>query len=307
MSNLKKEKPSSESTSNPSSSGKNFLTTFSLCFLLGYAGLHRFYVGKKGTGILMFLTLGGLGIWWLIDTIKITVGTFTDSEGRTILSKTLLEKRKKQEKDLLKAQARKDFQEKWIEKAASLEKRGENMRAEYEKSEKDMKECEKWGIELTTKEKIMGSLNEKTLSELNKKREEHAANLAQKAEERAERKRKRELKEKQKIKRYEEKKRKELERAKKEKIKKEKEDSNAKKLSTEEVYKSYKKGKVCIGMHISVVKSLKGKKYDEKRNITKDKSIIKYKYGPYTNQRGNTQYKMEISYEDDRVVGFRDL
>ena len=60
-------------------------------------------------------------------------------------------------------------------------------------------------------------------------------------------------------------------------------------------------------MHISVVKALKGHKYDEKRNVTKDKIITKYKYGQYKNSRGNTKYTMEISYKDDRVVSFRDL
>ena len=52
-----------------------------LCFFLGTFGIHRFYVGKIGTGILMILTLGGLGIWTLIDFVMIIVGSFTDKEG----------------------------------------------------------------------------------------------------------------------------------------------------------------------------------------------------------------------------------
>lgn len=55
-----------------------------LCFFLGALGVHRFYVGKIGTGILMIVTLGGLGIWVLIDFIMILCGKFTDSEGRCI-------------------------------------------------------------------------------------------------------------------------------------------------------------------------------------------------------------------------------
>ncbi len=56
-----------------------------LVSLLGPFGGHRFYVGKIGTGILMLLTGGGLGIWWLIDFIKVASGTFTDLDGRRIV------------------------------------------------------------------------------------------------------------------------------------------------------------------------------------------------------------------------------
>ena len=55
-----------------------------LCFFLGALGIHRFYVGKVGTGVLMIVTLGGLGIWALIDFIMILVGSFKDIEGRTL-------------------------------------------------------------------------------------------------------------------------------------------------------------------------------------------------------------------------------
>ncbi|MFN3499958.1 MAG: NINE protein [Pannonibacter indicus] len=43
--------------------------------------MHRFYTGKIGTGILMILTLGGLGIWSLIDLIMIIVGSYKDKQG----------------------------------------------------------------------------------------------------------------------------------------------------------------------------------------------------------------------------------
>lgn len=52
-----------------------------LCFFLGTFGIHRFYVGKIGTGILMILTFGGLGIWTLIDFVMIIVGSFRDKQG----------------------------------------------------------------------------------------------------------------------------------------------------------------------------------------------------------------------------------
>lgn len=55
-----------------------------LCFCLGGIGVHRFYVGKVGTGILMICTIGGLGIWWLIDFIMIVTSSFTDKEGRLV-------------------------------------------------------------------------------------------------------------------------------------------------------------------------------------------------------------------------------
>ncbi len=63
---------------------KDWLVVLLLCIFLGGIGVHRFYVGKIGTGILMILTFGGLGIWTLIDLIMIIVGKFTDKEGNLI-------------------------------------------------------------------------------------------------------------------------------------------------------------------------------------------------------------------------------
>ena len=65
-------------------SEKGFVATLLLCILLGGLGIHRFYVGKIGTGILMLLTLGGLGIWVLVDLIMIAVGSFKDKKGLQI-------------------------------------------------------------------------------------------------------------------------------------------------------------------------------------------------------------------------------
>lgn len=65
-------------------SEKGFVPTVLLCFFLGTFGVHRFYVGKIVTGILMIVTLGGLGIWTLIDFIMIVIGNFKDSKGLLI-------------------------------------------------------------------------------------------------------------------------------------------------------------------------------------------------------------------------------
>ena len=60
------------------------LPAFLLCFFLGYMGAHRYYAGKIGTGLLMLVTAGGLGIWWLVDVIMILSGSFRDIDGKTL-------------------------------------------------------------------------------------------------------------------------------------------------------------------------------------------------------------------------------
>ena len=69
---------------NDSYSPKSRLVALLLCFFFGWLGMHRFYVGKVITGLLMILTLGGLGIWTLIDLIIIIVGPFTDKQGKRL-------------------------------------------------------------------------------------------------------------------------------------------------------------------------------------------------------------------------------
>ncbi len=63
------------------SSPKSRLVALLFCLFLGALGVHRFYVGKVGTGILQLITLGGVGLWVLIDLIMIAAGSFRDKEG----------------------------------------------------------------------------------------------------------------------------------------------------------------------------------------------------------------------------------
>ena len=59
----------------PAGGGKSQLTATLLCFFLGGLGIHRFYLGYTWQGIVQLLTLGGLGIWALIDFIRILTGS----------------------------------------------------------------------------------------------------------------------------------------------------------------------------------------------------------------------------------------
>jgi hypothetical protein len=76
-------KPMYDASGRPASP-RSRLAAALLCWFLGIFGVHRFYVGKVGTGIAMFFTLGGLGVWALIDFIVILVGSFKDKEERVL-------------------------------------------------------------------------------------------------------------------------------------------------------------------------------------------------------------------------------
>lgn len=63
---------------------RNFLTALLLSIFVGQLGIDRFYLGYIGLGILKLITLGGCGIWWLIDLILISTGDITDVNGNPL-------------------------------------------------------------------------------------------------------------------------------------------------------------------------------------------------------------------------------
>ncbi len=62
----------------------DWLTTLLLAVFLGTLGVHRFYTRNYITGLLQLITLGGLGVWTLIDIIRILTGDFKDGYGNPI-------------------------------------------------------------------------------------------------------------------------------------------------------------------------------------------------------------------------------
>lgn len=66
-------------------SSKNWWATLLLGVFLGYLGIHRFYVGKVGTGLLYFFTAGLFGIGWVVDLIMVCCLAFRDSSNKLIM------------------------------------------------------------------------------------------------------------------------------------------------------------------------------------------------------------------------------
>lgn len=74
---------------NPAYAGqqKDWMMTLLLCIFVGYLGVHSFYTGKTVIGILQLVTIGGCGIWTLIDLIMIITDKYVDGNGLPLLKK----------------------------------------------------------------------------------------------------------------------------------------------------------------------------------------------------------------------------
>jgi TM2 domain-containing membrane protein YozV len=66
---------------------KDWLTALLLAIFLGNLGVHRFYTGHTGIGLAQLFTLGGCGIWTIIDIIQIATGNFKDAKGNPLVKK----------------------------------------------------------------------------------------------------------------------------------------------------------------------------------------------------------------------------
>lgn len=64
---------------------RHFLAAFFLSYMFGIFGVDRFYLGRVGTGLLKLVTIGGFGIWAIIDLLAIMSGSMRDKQGRELL------------------------------------------------------------------------------------------------------------------------------------------------------------------------------------------------------------------------------
>ena len=66
-------------------SGKRILPTFLLFIVLSWPfGAHRFFLRRYASAILFIITIGGCGIWWIIDFILIVTGSMKDDKGKVV-------------------------------------------------------------------------------------------------------------------------------------------------------------------------------------------------------------------------------
>jgi len=66
-------------------SERKILIPFLLCFLIGFLGVHRFYLGQWKAGFLQLITLGGLTAWQAMDAVKLAAREFNDRDGNRMV------------------------------------------------------------------------------------------------------------------------------------------------------------------------------------------------------------------------------
>lgn len=65
-------------------SPRSWVVGFVLSVLLGYLGVDRFYAGRTGLGVAKLLTVGGGGLWWIVDALLFATKSVRDRQGRRI-------------------------------------------------------------------------------------------------------------------------------------------------------------------------------------------------------------------------------
>jgi TM2 domain-containing membrane protein YozV len=68
----------------PQQGERSWMVALLLSFFAGGLGVDRFYLGYTGLGVAKLLTLGGCGIWALIDLIRIAMNSLPDADGNTL-------------------------------------------------------------------------------------------------------------------------------------------------------------------------------------------------------------------------------
>lgn len=78
------ERPASVPAAQRPTSPKSKAVVLPLCIFLGVLGVHRYYVGKIGTGVIWTLTAGFFGIGWIVDIFTVALGGFYDVNGYVV-------------------------------------------------------------------------------------------------------------------------------------------------------------------------------------------------------------------------------